>query len=170
MRWVAMLLAMPLILSASTPARGEVQPLIVGVNRMSYRVTSRKLLEVRVTVAPLPADSLVRSTVWGAYESLPAETQVRQLEIRLADTTVWVPRSAYADLGNPRWVKLQPYAKGLCFTLNGGDGITGYDAYFFIEHGALRRRRVEMGEFPKESWEETTYAWPAVLVRETTVP
>jgi hypothetical protein len=69
--------------------------------------------------------------------------------------------SAFADLGNPTELNFSAYDRGYCFVIRGGGGARrAYEAQFFVEDDVVRRRRVNLTAYAKDTWEETTYGWP----------
>jgi hypothetical protein len=122
-------------------------------------------------VDTLTEDSALRRRVWGCDDcgeqniSYARTTRVVGLDVREGGLRIAVPLSASMDLGNPRQVKFRKYAKGLVFTIEGGDTTIGhgYEAAFFVEAGAIVRRRVVSTVFPDRAWEDTRYSRPTDL-------
>jgi hypothetical protein len=82
-----------------------------------------------------------------------------QLDVYLGVNRVFVPISAYSDLGNPRSSTIETADKGFQIVVRGGDAATSYKATLVFEGGLLRSRKVVNGEFPDEAWEETIYSF-----------
>ena len=146
----------------------------VGTHRgrvAASTVSGGKRVEVVASVDTLGDEDPMRRQVWGCddcgeqNESFARTTRVVGLDVRDEGSRLLVPLSGYADLGNPRAIKFRRYAKGLIFTIEGGDTTIGhgYEASFFIEAGAIVRRRVVSTVFPNDVWEETRWARPANL-------
>jgi hypothetical protein len=117
-------------------------------------------ISVRVTVSPLPEFppcKVSSSWQWGAENSCP-RTFVGALEVKAMGMPVFVPLSAFADLGNPRDVRIESRnRKGFAVILTGGDAATSYTATLEFRDNLLSERVVRHGEFPDQSWEKTFY-------------
>jgi hypothetical protein len=151
---VAMLGAVVLVQSA---AGAELR---MGEVRIAQSLGKKDSVVVVVTVASQDTSSVWSGRMWGGEQSEPTARHVAEIKIAWTDSAVWVPLSAYADLGDPRSIEFVEAAKGISFTVRGGDTSTYYAAQFFVERGVLKRRRVSLAEFPDEIWQETTYSGP----------
>jgi len=96
---------------------------------------------------------------WGASESSRPRTVILALEIQIETAQVPVPVSAIVGLANPTDVSLRRGEGDIEIVIKGGDAATSYEAVLIFKDGYLRRRRVVLAEFPKETWEETTYSY-----------
>lgn len=94
---------------------------------------------------------------WGGEDIEPPQTVVSQLFVVVDGHDVFVPLSAFADLGSPRTVEVKVTGRGFDLIIAGGDASASYRALLTFEARELTRRRVQHGEFPKEAWEETRY-------------
>jgi hypothetical protein len=121
----------------------------------SARVKVRALLTTVQEPQPCKAASSWR---WGAEDTCP-KTFISALEVKAGDKPIFIPISAFADLGNPRTVRIEPCKEKNCFvvTIVGGDAATSYSARLEFKNNLLIKRLVRSGEFPKDSWEETIY-------------
>jgi hypothetical protein len=94
---------------------------------------------------------------WGGEDMEPPQTVFSQLVVVVGGHDVFVPLSAFADLGSPRTVEVKVTRRGFDLIIGGGDASASYRALLAFEGRELTRRRVQHGEFPKEAWEETRY-------------
>lgn len=94
---------------------------------------------------------------WGGEDIEPPQSLVSQLTVAAHGGDVFVPLSAFADLGSPRTVEVRPTRKGFDVIVTGGDASAAYRAHLVFEGGVLTRRKVQHGEFPSEAWEDTRY-------------
>lgn len=94
---------------------------------------------------------------WGVESGGPA-ISITSLTITVAKDTLDIPFTAWADLGYPEsmWLSFGTGADTL--SVRGGSTSTGYTARMIIEDRRLVKRRVELGEFPDEVWQETSYS------------
>jgi hypothetical protein len=163
-RWLLLLSATAALASAGTQSRND--------GLAASTVSAGKRVQVSVEVETLTYESPLRGQVWGCDDcgggtrvSDARTTHVTKLDLREGKKQIIVPLSAYADLGNPTAITFRKEAKGLVFVIEGGDTTIGhgYEASFFLETGAIMRRRVVLKGDPNESWEETRYARPTTL-------
>lgn len=116
---------------------------------------------VRVVVSSFPGSQECKAASswrWGAENSCP-RTFVVALDVKTADTSSFIPLSAFADLGQPRNVRIESRkGKGrFAVVLTGGDAATSYTATLEFRDNRLTERVVRHGEFPSQSWEKTLY-------------
>jgi hypothetical protein len=114
-----------------------------------------------ITVTSLPASQPCKaaaSWIWGAENTCP-DTVVGALEVKVAGEPIFVPLSAFADLGNPRSVRIESRkGKGrFAIILTGGDAATSYSATLEFRDNLLSERVVRSGEFPDQAWGKTLY-------------
>lgn len=131
----------------------------LGPAQVTKTLRSGETVQVIVVVGLQEPASPWAERMWGSDEGSPTTRHVIDLRIVWADSVVWVPLSAYADLGQPQSLEFGKAAKGVCFIVRGGETATGYEASFFVDKGVLVRRRVHDGEF-HEFFEETHYSGP----------
>ena len=118
-------------------------------------------ISVRVTVSSSPEAQTCQTASswrWGAENVCP-RTFVGALEVKAAGTLLFIPLSAFADLGEPRNVRVET-RKGksrFAVVLIGGDAATSYKATLEFRDNFLSERVVRHGEFPAQSWEKTLY-------------
>lgn len=118
-------------------------------------------VSTRVFVSSFPESrpcKTASSWRWGAENSCPS-TFVEALEVKVNDKLLFVPLSAFADLGNPRNVHIETRKEKDRFAvvLTGGDAATSYSATLEFRDNFLSERMVRHGEFPSEAWEKTHY-------------
>lgn len=95
---------------------------------------------------------------WGSEFSAP-RTSVGLIELYKDKERLFVPISAYIDLGNPKSAYVEPFGKGFRVVISGGEAATSYTATLVFEGGVIRSRKVVHGEFPDSAWEETVYSF-----------
>ena len=94
---------------------------------------------------------------WGAENKCPG-SYISSMEVNIDNNPVFIPLSAFADLGNPREIRIETYTeKKFAIILIGGDAATSYTAKLDISNGLLIERLVSHGEFPDGAWEKTLY-------------
>ncbi|CAG1065974.1 hypothetical protein BAC1_01571 [uncultured bacterium] len=95
---------------------------------------------------------------WGAENVCPS-TFIEVLEVKVNGNLLFVPLSSFADLGNPRKVRIEVHngKKRFAVVLTGGDAATSYSATLEFRNNLLSERIVRHGEFPSEAWEKTHY-------------
>src|SRR5262249_39276046 len=119
--------------------------LTVGEARIAQATSKVDSVVVIVDVRLQDASAPWAARMWGSDEDsggARATRHVGNLRIRWAGSSVYVPLSAYSDLGNPESVEFVRGQRGATFVIHGGDTSTGYSALFFLDRGVLKRRRV----------------------------
>jgi hypothetical protein len=153
-----MMLAISLSVMSACGASAEVQDVLrPGVNSLTEKAADGTIIKASVTVGLLPAGLRRFSGYWGVDDGSPA-IAVTALAISVGRDKVNIPFTAWADLGYPTSLRLAVSERGATLVLDGGDTSTHYTASWFIQKGELRKRRVELGEFASEVWQETTYS------------
>jgi hypothetical protein len=97
---------------------------------------------------------------WGASFHWP-RTVITSLRVSIRSQPVYIPMSAFCDLGNPHRMVLRATAKGFQVSIDGSDAGDSFEAVLEFEGTTLKRRKVHLNEFPDEMWEETTYVLSA---------
>lgn len=95
---------------------------------------------------------------WGAEGTCP-QTKVSKILVSFKKQPVFIPVSAFADLGNPRKAEIAQIKEGFAIEIIGGDAATSYKAVLMFKDGFLVSKKVVSGEFPDVAWEETRYGW-----------
>lgn len=112
------------------------------------------------TTEPPNNYAYVKAYTWGGDEASPPKKIVKSITIFRNEQSVFIPLSAYADLGSPRKISLQKLsASGFRLIISGGDAAGAYSATLDFKRNEITRRKVISGEFPKEVWEQTTFSF-----------
>ena len=95
---------------------------------------------------------------WGEELKLP-KYFIKDLKIVYKQETLYIPISAFIDLGNPQTIKIKNTKINGCFHIEicGGDASTSYKAVLIFENMFIKKRIVKHLEFPETSWEKTEY-------------
>jgi len=101
------------------------------------------------------------SLMWGGDDLHMPDTLVSGMDVRIDNVIVFIPLSAYADLGNPNAVSLNIKGSAFDIIIKGGDASGSYKATLVFSDGCLRKRKVTGGEFPDKAWEEAVYSFVA---------
>lgn len=134
-----------------------------GISPNSDKELSSTLgpVNVKVLVSSYPNSQPCKASSswrWGAENACP-KTFISALEITAGGKALFVPLSAFVDLGNPRAVQiyLRKGKGSFAVVLTGGDAATSYSATLEFQSDHLNIREVHHGEFPSEAWERTHY-------------
>ena len=153
MRKQAVLLA---LLAASFPAIGDVH-LELGHNKFSTTVAG-KSIQLDLEVGPPPPTGCVHWR-WGAEADCP-KSAVVALTVIYRNTSLFVSRSAFADLGAPSKLVVKPSRIGFRIEIAGGDAATSYVAVLEFVGDELRQRRVVNPSFANTAYEVTRFSYP----------
>jgi hypothetical protein len=97
--------------------------------------------------------------MWGGdIDELP-QTVILTIDIKLGKEKIYIPLSAYSDLGDPKQVSLVKELHSIKLIIRGSDAGGSYKAILVFENGYIIRRKVMHMEFPDEVWEETVYSF-----------
>lgn len=103
-----------------------------------------------------------KAFMWGGDENSPPKKVIKRIEIirNYRKQKIFIPLSAYADLGNPKSISLLvlPTSR-FRLVIVGGDAAGAYSAILEFKKNEILSRRVISGEFPKEVWEKTVYSF-----------
>lgn len=98
--------------------------------------------------------------LWGGDVGELPQRIVSSIEIHDGAEMVFVPLSAYGDLGDVKSASLEPTSHGFVLNLHGGNTAASYDARLTFEADYLVARTVTLREFPKQRREDTRYSFP----------
>ena len=132
-----------------------------GVLKASLPLTASDFVSVSVETIDLPKSYVFsKAYMWGGDETSPPRTIIRVITVLRNGQSIFVPISAYADLGKPTTLTLGKLSgHGFRLAIKGGDAAGSYRALLDFKNYEISRRKVVSGEFPKEVWEETTYSF-----------
>lgn len=133
----------------------------VDINEGESSTLSGQDIKLEVHIErPSPTDSCQskNSWRWGAEQSCP-NRKIASVKLSFRGQPVFVPYSAFADLGNPTTIALRRNGKSLRYeiSVHGGDAAISYECILRFTGGVLQERHVKSTEFPDDSWEKTTY-------------
>lgn len=97
-----------------------------------------------------------RGLWYGGSESQPRWV-VQELSVRYKGRRIPLRRGVYADLAEVNSIRFTARQSETVLQVEGGDAADSYRMYLFFRQAQLTRRRVEDGEFPRNSYEETRY-------------
>lgn len=101
-----------------------------------------------------------KTSMWGGEEenlSFPKKI-IRAITIVKNKEKIFVPLSAYADLGDPNSIELKLLtAKKFQLIITGSDAAGSYKAILEFRKNEILKRKVISSEFPDDAWEETKY-------------
>jgi hypothetical protein len=131
-----------------------------GIAKASLALGASDSVSVLVeTIEPSSDFAYSKAYAWGGDETTPPKKIIKTITVLKNGQNLFIPLSAYADLGNPNKISLSKLPRGFRLTISGGDAAGSYDARLDFKKNEISRRRVASGEFPKEVWEETTFSF-----------
>ncbi|TFZ05533.1 hypothetical protein EZ313_02340 [Ramlibacter henchirensis] len=133
-----------------------------GQSAVSIKVLEASLPEsnvtARVTVLKDPPCLFDRTAYGWGVENTCSKESIGGIMVEQGGKRQIVPLSAFADLAEPRTIRLiGKTPRSFILQISGGDAATSYRANLRFENGALKTRRVESGEFPADANETTKY-------------
>jgi len=147
-------------LAFATPASSLDATFVEGIAKAHLTLNS-ELVDVSVNTIALPSNYAYRNAyTWGGDETSPPKRMISAITILKDGHIIYVPLSAFVDLGDPTRISLQKLPmSGFRLSIRGGDAAGSYSATLDFRKDEILRRRVESGEFPKEVWESTTFSF-----------
>lgn len=97
---------------------------------------------------------------WGGDVGVLPKNFLSEIQVRSHSQTIFVPFSAYSDLGAVHRAFLRRTADGFALYLYGGETGTAYSAELIFAGGFMQSRTVFLNEFPQETREVTKYSFP----------
>jgi len=133
-----------------------------GRTEFSFKDASGAPIAVSLTLLQLDNSYPYRDALlWGGDVGQLPRSVVTGMQIQKNNKTIFIPLSAYSDLGDVKFVSFGAMPHGFRVSLHGGNTATSYDATLFFDGLALIRREVRLRELPEESWERTLYESPS---------
>ncbi|MDP8986407.1 MAG: hypothetical protein M3N97_15490 [Pseudomonadota bacterium] len=158
-RVLVLLSCLAIATAASGGASGEaINP--NGKTELTLKKSSGDIVRISITQMKTGASAPYKDALlWGGdVDELPT-CVLSSMVVHERDESIFVPLSAYGDLGDVKLGSVDATTGGFVIILHGGGTATGYDATLMFSHGYLVSRTVRSREFPKESNEMTTYSF-----------
>lgn len=137
---------------------GDSAKFIDGVASITKHVSGGDL-KITVQTSKTAGSPFKEGFRWGGEDAIAPLTLITSIIVQSGADKIFVPLSAYSDLGDPRRISLKTIGTGVELTITGGDAGVAYSAVLVFKEGWLTHRRVAHGEFPDEAWEETKYVY-----------
>jgi hypothetical protein len=121
----------------------------------------RPAVRVVVTQSKLESSFPYKAALeWGGDDDVPPRHVLTSILVQEGALKVWVPLSAFGDLGNAKSASLTHTPKGFLLSIHGGDTASAYDAKLVFFHRNLTERTVALREMPNDRQETTKYKFP----------
>jgi hypothetical protein len=105
----------------------------------------------------------VKVKIWTEPERIQdRKSRIASVEITVDGTNLFVPRSVYADLVDPRQAEVQVKGSTGTLVVRGGDGADSYVARIFFDRKKVNRRTLSSSMLEGKPTEETRY-WLRVM-------
>jgi hypothetical protein len=132
-----------------------------GRTELTLAKSSNALVRVSITQIKVgDSFSYKNALLWGGDVDRLPEFVLSSVVIQEGNETIFVPLSAYSDLGDVKLASLNASSNGFILNLHGGNTASGYDVILMFSRGYLVSRTVRLREFPEERLEKTTYSFP----------
>jgi hypothetical protein len=93
----------------------------------------------------------------GEFSESSKGSRISSVEINVGGVNIRVPRSAYADLIDPRQAKVEFKGAAGAVSIDGGDGAEAYLVRIFFDGKRVYRRTLSSALMPSKPAEETRY-------------
>ncbi len=148
------------------PSYARCEEFIQGVAKLSNQLADGTSVKIEVRSKKLmPKYPYERAFLWGGDmmgkdKVIMPKTIISMVDIKVGNESVLVPLSAYSDLGNPYQILFEKTKRGFRLIIEGEGGTdTSYKAVLEFSDDNIQRRKVVLGVFPQEVWEETVYSF-----------
>jgi hypothetical protein len=139
------------------------EPVVTEGERFASTTVAGSTVRVTLLMRPGKPCTNPRSWIWGADQDCPDEV-VAVVAVKWDNRDVFVPASAYSDLAVIQDLRIESKEPNRALvTIRGGDAGTAYTATLLFVNDRpkarvrLLERAVRSGEFPEETWEQTSY-------------
>jgi len=134
--------------------------LVQGIAKLKGQLTDGTTVKAELrTIKVTPKYPYKHAFMWGGDETAVPKTVITAIDVRIGSEKIFVPLSAYSDLGDPHQTSLENMEHGFKLIITGGDAAVSYKAVLVFDKENIQRRKVTHGEFPDEVWEETVYSF-----------
>lgn len=131
-----------------------------GITRLSITLSNGKNVVVVLQQTKLSESFPYKhGMLWGADDMRLPQSILTLIDVQIGKDQVFIPVSAYSDLGEVKSVSLNTITHGFCLQLHGGDTAASYDAMLTFKYDYLHSKKVTLREFPRQRWESTAYSF-----------
>jgi len=149
-----------IILFSALPLSASGEEFKKDIIKLSDRLTDGTPIKIEIRKSNISSQSLYsHAFMWGGDEITMPKKVITGLDVLSGTEKIYVPLSAYSDLGDPRQVSLERKQKGFQLIIQGGDAASSYKGVLVFSNENIESRKVTHGEFPDEVWEETRYSF-----------
>jgi hypothetical protein len=132
-----------------------------GRTELSLTLPGGKLVRITLLQTAIADNfSYKDALLWGGDVGEIPKTVMSLINVHINNENVFVPFSAYGDLGDLRLVSVESTAEGFNLQLHGGYTATSYDAILKFSRTYILSRTVTLREFPRQRLERTIYRFP----------
>jgi hypothetical protein len=127
---------------------------------LNSTMSNGKQINVLAKKVALPIDfPYKKAFMWGGDEIKMPSSVLVEMNLKIEDEKIYIPFSAFSDLGNPKQIFIEINKDEFTIVINGGDASTSYKAILFFKSNCIYRRKVILSEFSNQVWEETNYSF-----------
>jgi hypothetical protein len=117
-------------------------------------------VNIKITKVPIPKNyPYLETFMWGGDELEMPRSVISKVIVNIGKKRVYIPLSAYSDLGDPRKIKFLKTKDGFMLIISGSDAGGSYKATLRFDRHYIKTREVVSSEFPGQVWEETKYSF-----------
>jgi hypothetical protein len=139
---------------------------VEGIARLSGQLADGTPVKIEVRTMKLNAQFPYKdASMWGSAavdesKVVMPKTAIRAIDVRVGDDKLFVPLSAYCDLGDPSQISFEKAECGFKLILMGGRYTpSGYKAELLFDSEHIQRRKVALRVFPDDVWDLTVYSY-----------
>lgn len=134
-----------------------------GNTEVSISLPNSVSVKASIVTVELPREYIYSDAFrWGGDNHQPPKFVVKEIKVARNGHEIFIPLSAFSDIGEPRHIKLEAVPKSQSnfrLIIRGGDAGGSYSATLEFKDDDILLKRVASGEFPKVAWEEIHYSF-----------
>lgn len=157
LRWMFIL---TILLAPNLASAGKLHEVKLGKTQFIQRLSKNLVVEVELHRMLINSSySYKNALLWGGDIDQPPKTITVFLDIKVNNKKLFIPFSAYGDLGDIEAAELEKFSSGFNLMLHGGQTATAYDVVLAFKQGYLYSKKVTHREFPTQAWEKIIYSF-----------
>jgi hypothetical protein len=142
----------PLLLACSTLLVG--QSIAPSGSTSIHATTAGKKVDLAIRAARIESSSEIFPNIESGAKSV---TLITDLQLTVNGARIFVPRSVFADLLDPRTTSIRPEKSDILLTISGGDGAESYFVSIIFDSMKVKRRLLYSTLTPTVPSQVTTY-------------
>ena len=135
-------------LLAVMPSYAISADLVQGIAKLKGQLADGTTVKAELrTMKVTPKYPYKHAFMWGGDETAVPKTVITAIDVRIGNEKIFVPLSAYSDLGDPRQTSLENMEHGFKLIITGGDAAVSYKRCLYLTRKTFSAERLRMVNF-----------------------